>query len=320
MPASEAVPGSSRRRRGPASRRTRSRTGRRVRAARRPRAAAPARPPRWWLHGDRARRAARAIPGSPARRRHCRRSRRRARSGPGTGARGPSGSGRAARPSRQRAAHAGRPVHRGGQLPEPRRVRTLRWPVVAPASGRRYCAGTAAWRACIGPAARARAGAAVSTRPAPRWPQHVLRLRQDRVLELRRVGDPRVEAATRFTGASRYSNSSSAMRARSRSRSPSDSESSCATMTLFVFFTDAAMVSMSSGFSERRSMTSTLMPRSSPRARASSDRFTTAPHVTTVRSVPSRTTFALPSGIMKFGPGSGPCCRPAGRGACARGR
>ena len=30
---------------------------------------------------------------------------------------------------------------------------------------------------------------------------------------------------------------------------------------------------------------------------------TVAPYVTTVTSVPSRTTFALPNGIMKFGPG-----------------
>jgi hypothetical protein len=39
---------------------------------------------------------------------------------------------------------------------------------------------------------------------------------------------------------------------------------------------------------------------------ASRERFTTAPQVTTVRSVPSlATTFALPKGIMKSGPGYG---------------
>src|SRR6266568_3874412 len=38
---------------------------------------------------------------------------------------------------------------------------------------------------------------------------------------------------------------------------------------------------------------------------ATSERCTTAPYVTTVRSRPSRASLALPNGIMKLGPGFG---------------
>ena len=66
------------------------------------------------------------------------------------------------------------------------------------------------------------------------------------------------------------------------------------------------MVFQSTGDSERRSMTSTLTRSlASSSLAATSARCTTAPYVTTVRSVPCLTTFAYPNGIVKLGPGFG---------------
>ena len=61
---------------------------------------------------------------------------------------------------------------------------------------------------------------------------------------------------------------------------------------------------MSTGFRDRRSITSTLTPSlsASPLA-ATMERCTTAPYVNTVRSVPSCTTLALPNGMENSGPG-----------------
>src|SRR5256885_17143445 len=109
----------------------------------------------------------------------------------------------------------------------------------------------------------------------------------------------------RLTGASSHAKHSSAIAAEISAPKPQDFESSYATITREFFFTDAKTVSRSHGLSVRRSITSTEIPLSATAFAATIARCTVAPYVTTVTSVPSRTTFALPNGIMKFGPGYG---------------
>src|SRR6202051_2407073 len=59
------------------------------------------------------------------------------------------------------------------------------------------------------------------------------------------------------------------------------------------------MVSQSKGFRQRKSISSTFTPCSrSSFCAACRARGTTAPYVITVKSVPGRTTFALPNGII----------------------
>jgi len=56
------------------------------------------------------------------------------------------------------------------------------------------------------------------------------------------------------------------------------------------------MVSLSSGATVRRSITSALIPRGASASAAASASCTIRDTLTMVRSVPSRTTLALPSG------------------------
>src|SRR5205085_548154 len=74
-------------------------------------------------------------------------------------------------------------------------------------------------------------------------------------------------------------------------------------MTREVFFTESNTVCLSHGLNVRRSITSTEIPSSSTAFAATRARCTVAPYVTSVTSVPSRTIFAFPNGIMKFAPG-----------------
>ena len=129
-------------------------------------------------------------------------------------------------------------------------------------------------------------------------------------------------AATRRTGPSSHGNSSSAIRAATSAPIPKESASSCATITLLVRRTESATVSMSSGDSVLRSITSVLMPcRSSATRAASIVRFTSAPQVTTVRSRPLAHHLRLAEGDHEVrDPDPDSCCGPAGRGACVRGR
>ena len=86
------------------------------------------------------------------------------------------------------------------------------------------------------------------------------------------------------------------MRAAISAPKPQVSWSSWATITRLVSRTACAIVSQSKGIRVRRSMTRTLMPSASACCAATSERWTSAPQVITVTSVPGRRTAALPKG------------------------
>ena len=87
-------------------------------------------------------------------------------------------------------------------------------------------------------------------------------------------------------------------RRRSRPPNPAVSVSSWATTIRLVSRTAVPIVSQSQGAIVRRSITRTLSPSFSACCAASSERCTSAPQVTTVRSVPSRRTAARPNGMV----------------------
>src|SRR6476661_5641235 len=105
-------------------------------------------------------------------------------------------------------------------------------------------------------------------------------------------------AATRFTGASRSSNASSAIVAEISAPKPPVRVSSCSTSTFDVFRTDSSTAALSHGSTVRRSMISTETPSPLSCCAASSAVCTIAPHVITETSSPSRCVRALPIGIV----------------------
>ena len=153
-------------------------------------------------------------------------------------------------------------------------------------------------------------------------PREILHLRQDRVLELRRVADERVGRRDALHRRVEPREALVGDRApRSRRRSPTTSSprtrrsrgtSSSRTRTP----PRGPTATASAGRSPRRSARLLRPPGSPRRARAAPSRRTSRPSRPSPRARPC----ALPNGIMKFGPGYATCCTSAGRGACARGR
>src|SRR5262249_20040011 len=92
----------------------------------------------------------------------------------------------------------------------------------------------------------------------------------------------------RHTGASRPQNNPSWMRAANSAPKPSVRGPSCITTARPVLRTESATVSKSSGFSDRRSTTSTLQSCWSARSAALRAVATSDPYVTTVTSAPTR--------------------------------
>ena len=92
------------------------------------------------------------------------------------------------------------------------------------------------------------------------------------------------------TGARRSNIDSSARRAAISAPKPAVFAASCTITQRPVLATDSRMVSKSSGLSVATSMTSQLMPSFASASAASSVSLTCAPHVTSVMSLPSRST------------------------------
>ena len=106
---------------------------------------------------------------------------------------------------------------------------------------------------------------------------------------------------TRSTGASRSSKQAFEIRAASSAVTPYEGQPSSTHSARFVFATDAATVSMSSGRSERRSITSASIPSAASCSATWSARTVANECETIVRSEPCRATAARPIGVTNSG-------------------
>lgn len=111
---------------------------------------------------------------------------------------------------------------------------------------------------------------------------------------------------TRTTGASSVQNPSSTARAAISAPMPKSRTASCAITSRLVFPREPRTVSQSMGATVRRSTTSTEMPSAASDSATARLSRTMRETLTTVTSVPSRSTFALPIGTTWSGENPGP--------------
>ena len=119
---------------------------------------------------------------------------------------------------------------------------------------------------------------------------------QEEVAQLAGGGDRLAGAPIRTIGASRASTAASATSALISAPMPPIFQASWAMTRRFVLRTERRIVSRSSGARERGSITSTEIPSTASRSATASARWTSQPVATTVASLPSRTTRAVPMG------------------------